>query len=113
MPECVHPNKRNIHEGTSPSTTKPFAIATDASKYASGEVLLQKDSNSEWRPCSYLSQSFGPAEQNYDIYNWELLAIIRALKTWRHYLQGSETEVQVFTDHKNLLYFKEARKLNR
>ena len=42
--------------------TKPFTIATDASKYASGGVLLQKDSNGEWHPCSYLSQSFGPAE---------------------------------------------------
>ena len=96
-----------------PDLTKPFAIATDASKYASGGVLLQKDLNGEWHPCSYLSQSFRPAEWNYDIYNQELLAIIQALKTWRHYLQGSETEFQVFTDHKNLLYFKEAQKLNR
>ena len=77
------------------------------------EGYFYRDSNREWHPCSYLSQSFGPAEQNYDIYDRELLAIIRALKTWRHYLQGSETEVQVFTGHKNLLYFKEARKLNR
>ena len=96
-----------------PNLAKPFTIATDASKYASGGVLLQKDSNGEWHPCSYLSQSFGPTEWNYDIYNRELLAIIHALKTWRHYLQRSETKVQVFTDHKNLLYFKEARKLNR
>ena len=85
-----------------PNLTKPFAIATDASKHASGGVLLKKDMNGEWHPCSYLSQSFGPAEQNYDIYDQELLAIIQALKTWRHYLQGSKTEVQVFTNHKNL-----------
>ena len=91
-----------------PDLTKPFTIATDASKYASGGVLLQKDSNGEWHPCSYPSQSFAPAERNYNIYNRELLAIIQALKTWRHYLQGSETKVLVFTDHKNLLYFKEA-----
>ena len=59
-----------------PNIVKPFAIATDASKYTSGGVLLQQDSNGEWHPCSYLSQSFGPAEQNYDIYDRELLAII-------------------------------------
>ena len=35
-----------------PDLTKPFAIATDASKYVSGGVLLQKDSNGEWHPCS-------------------------------------------------------------
>ena len=52
-----------------PNLTKPFAIATDASKYTSGGVLLQKDSNGEWHPSSYLSQSFGPTEQNYDIYD--------------------------------------------
>ena len=52
-----------------PDLTKPFAIATDASKYASGGVLLQKGSNGEWHPCSYFSQSFGPTEQNYDIYD--------------------------------------------
>ena len=96
-----------------PDLTNPFAIVTDASKYVSGGVLLQKDSNGEWHLCSYLSQSFAPTEQNYDIYDRELLAIIWALKTWRHYLQGSETKVLVFTDHKNLRYFKEARKLNR
>ena len=45
-----------------PDTSKPLAIATDASKYASGGVLLQTDSNGEWHPCSYLSQSFFPAE---------------------------------------------------
>ena len=45
-----------------PDTSKPFAIVTDASKYASGGVLLQADSNGEWHPCSYLSQSFGAAE---------------------------------------------------
>ena len=45
-----------------PDLTKPFTIATDASKYTSGGVLLQKDSNREWHPCSYLSQSFRPAK---------------------------------------------------
>ena len=96
-----------------PDTSKPFAIATDASKYVSGGVLLQADSNGEWHPCSYLSQSFGAAERNYDIYDRELLAIICGLKVWRHYLQGSSSPVQVFTDHKNLTFFKQAQKLNR
>ena len=52
-----------------PDLTKPFAIAMDASKYASGGVLLQKDTNGEWHPCSYLSQSFRLAKQNYNIYD--------------------------------------------
>ena len=91
----------------------PFAISTDASKHASGGVLLQKDINNKWRPCTYLSQTFGPAECNYDIYDRELLAIMRALDTWRHYLLSSPTTVQVFTDHKNLTYFHQPHNLNR
>ena len=52
-----------------PDLSSPFAIATDVSKYASGTILLQTDMNGEWHPCSYLSQSFSPAERNYDIYD--------------------------------------------
>ena len=83
----------------------PFAISTDSSKHALGRVLLQKDINRDWHPCAYLSQTFGPAERNYDIYDHELLVIMKALDTWHHYLLGSPTTVKVFTDHKNLTYF--------
>ena len=63
-----------------PNLNKPFAIANDASKDASGGILLQADTNGEWHPCSYLSQTFSPAKQNYDIYNRELFTVIRGLK---------------------------------
>ena len=52
-----------------PDLSAPFAISTDASKHASSGVLLQKDSNGDWHPCAYLSQTFGPAECNYVIYD--------------------------------------------
>ena len=55
---------------------------TDASKFASGAVLQQQDANGDWHPCSYLSQSFNATERNYEIYDRELLAIIRALTEW-------------------------------
>ena len=41
-----------------PDFSKLFAIATDASRDASGAILLQTDSNGDWHPCSYLSQTF-------------------------------------------------------
>ena len=53
------------------------------------------------------------AERNYEIYDKELLAIIRALEEWRHYLEGSPHDIEIWTDHKNLEYFREAHKLNR
>ena len=95
-----------------PNLSAPFAIDTDASKYASGAILLQTDSNGGWHPCSYLSQSFSPAERNYDIYDHELLAVIHALKSWQHYLHGPPFPVQVFMDHKNLTYFRQPQVLN-
>ena len=96
-----------------PDQTKPFVVESDASKYATGAVLMQKDSNGDLHPCSYISQTFTSAERNYQIYDRELLGIIRALDEWRHYLLGSPHTTTVLTDHKNLQYYRSAQKLNR
>jgi hypothetical protein len=69
-----------------PDPRKPFVIEVDASKYASGVVLQQQDTNGDWYPCAYILKSFNEMERNYNIGNRELLAIIRALIDWRHYL---------------------------
>src|ERR1700761_3855867 len=42
-----------------------------------------------------------------------MLAIIRALEEWRHFLEGAEHQFEIWTDHKNLEYFMTAKKLNR
>jgi hypothetical protein len=96
-----------------PDQTKPFFVESDASKYATGAVLMQKDSNGDLHPCSFISQTFSPAERNYQIYDRELLGIIRAIQEWRHYLLGSTHQTTVFTDHQNLQYYRSAQKLNR
>ena len=96
-----------------PDQTRPFQIETDASKYATGAVLTQLDANGDRHPVSFISKTFSPAERNYEIYDRELLAIIRALEEWRHYIQGSPHTTIVLSDHKNLTYYREAKKLNR
>jgi hypothetical protein len=96
-----------------PDHTKPFQIECDASKYASGAVLTQLDSNGDRHPCAFISKTFSPTERNYEIYDRELFAIIRALEEWRHYIQGSPHTTTILSDHKNLTYYREARKLNR
>ena len=45
-----------------PDTAKPFFVMMDASLTASGEVLMQKDSNGDLHPCAYHSATFSPAE---------------------------------------------------
>ena len=59
-----------------PDQTKPFQIETDTSKYATGAVLTQLDSNGDRHPVSFISKIFSPAERNYEIYDRELLVII-------------------------------------
>jgi hypothetical protein len=58
---------------------KPFIIEADASLFATGAVLLQEDSNREEHPTGFLSNSLNPAKRNYQVYDRELLVIMRAL----------------------------------
>ena len=52
-------------------------------------------------------------ERNYEIHDVEMLAVMRALEEWRHYLEGAKHSFEIWTDHKNLEYFWTAQKLNR
>ena len=52
-------------------------------------------------------------EWNYEIHDKEMLAIVRALEEWRHFVEGVEHRCEIWTDHKNLQYFMMAKKLNR
>ena len=53
-----------------PDQSRPFQIKTDASKYATGAVLTQLDSNGDRHPVSFISKTFSLAERNYEIYDW-------------------------------------------
>lgn len=54
-----------------------------------------------------------PAEQNYDIYDKELLSVVLAFQDWRVYLEGSPHTINVISDHKNLESFLTTKQLNR
>jgi len=95
-----------------PDPDKPFVLATDASKFASGAVLMQRDTNGDWHPCGFYSQSFSGAERAYEIYDKELLGIIRGLEHWKHLLSGNGFQNVILTDHNNLTYFRQPQRLN-
>jgi len=42
-----------------------------------------------------------------------MLAVVRCLEAWRHFLEGITTKFEIWTDHKNLEYFIKVQKLNR
>ena len=75
--------------------------------------MTQLDLNGDRHPCTYISKTISPTERIYKIYDQELLAIIQALEEWRHYIQSSPHTTIVLLDHKNLTYYREARKLNQ
>ena len=62
---------------------------------------------------AYFSSTLSEAERNYDIYNLELLAIVKALQHWRHYLAGSPHKIIIYTDHANLQYWRQPHKISR
>ena len=53
------------------------------------------------------------AEYNYEIYDKELLGIIKAFEVWRPELEGTRDPVKVYTDYKNIEYFITNKLLNR
>jgi len=61
----------------------------------------------------YHSQTFNPAEQNYNIYDQEFLTIIHSLENWRHLLVGSPHPIIVLMDHNNLQYWRHPQRINR
>ena len=95
---------------SNPLSEGKFKVECDASHYATGAVLSQKQVDGKWHPIDFLSQGMSPAERNYEIYDKELLSIVRAFKEWEKWLYRSDTEV--WTDHKNLTYFRSPQDLN-
>jgi len=86
---------------TIPDESKPFVVHTDSSGSATGAVLMQEYPEG-LRPIAFLSKKMRAAETRYAVHEQELLAIMNALKAWRHYLGGRE--FTVLTDHQSLQY---------
>ena len=94
-----------------PKREGKFRMETDTSGHAIGGVLFQEQ-NGKWKPIAFLSRTMQPAEQNYEIYNKELLAIVEALVKWRQYLLDVAEPFEAWMNHENLKYFREPHKLN-
>ena len=77
----------------------------DAFRDGLGCVLMQSE-----RVVTYGPRQLKNHEWNYPTHDLELVAIVFALKIWRHYLYSEQFEV--FLDHKSLKYIFTQRDLN-
>ena len=77
-----------------------------------GAILTKEvEGTQKQKPIAYFSCTFSPAEANYNIYEKEFLAVIKAIKNWRAHLIWTKEPFIIETDHKNLMYWKEPKKL--
>ena len=88
-----------------PNFTRPFEIHTDASDYAYGAVLMQ-----DGHPIAYESKKFSEIESRWPTHEKEMLAVVYALRKWRHYVQDKFTKV--VTDNISLQYFQSQPRLS-
>ena len=89
-----------------PNFDKTFEIECDASGVGIGAVLMQ-----EGKPLAYFSEKLNGATLNYPTYDKEMYSLIRALKTWQHYLWTKEFVIH--SDHESLKFLKGQQKLNK
>ena len=90
----------------------PFIVDTNASAYAIGAVLQQRDEKGKLHPIAFMLKTMDSSQHNWDIYTKELFVVVEALMHWRPYLAGAQHQVVVQTDHQNLLYYKKPHDLN-
>ncbi|RVW99426.1 Retrovirus-related Pol polyprotein from transposon opus [Vitis vinifera] len=84
-----------------PNWQLPFEVMCDASDFAIGAVLGQREDEKPY-VIYYTSKTLNEVQRNYTTTENELLAVVFALDKFRAYLVGSF--IVVFTDHSALRY---------
>ena len=87
-------------------------MKTDVFNFIVAGILSQQNENNNWRSMMFWSRKMIPAEQNYEIYDQELLIIVAAFKQWRHYLKNSFYSIEVLSDYIDLKKLMTKKELN-
>jgi len=78
-----------------PDIDREMRVDVDTLDYTTGGVLSTKCEDGKWRPVVFMSKLLNAIEQNYEIHDKEMLAVIRCLEAWRHYLEGAKLEFEI------------------
>ena len=90
--------------------SKKCYLFTDASGVGVGAVLKQMQSDGELHTVAYFSKTLLPYQRNYTATELELLALVKAVDYWHHYLY--DKRFQVITDHQALRYLETFKNKN-
>ena len=93
------------------SLTAETKVVVDASPWAIGAVLLQKQADDSYRPIAYGSRSLTDVEQKYGHIEKEALAIVYGCEHFHMYLYGRRFELE--TDHRPLEHIYKAKPQNK
>ena len=70
-------------------------MGVNVSDYATGDVLSIEYKDRKQRPVAFLSKSLNETVKNYEIYNKEMLAVIRWLENWKNLLKGTKFQFKI------------------
>ena len=90
-----------------PNFDKPFEMKTDASNYAIGGVLYQKDGEGHEHPIWYASRVLSKEEMRYSTTEREMLGVYHWIRYWKAYLWGQR--FVIYTDHSPLTGIRTSR----
>jgi len=103
--DCLKQSICQITANNLPNHKEKFTVAVDASDFAVGSVIYQKNG-----PIAFHSRKLSTAEQKYSTLDKEFLAIVDAVKKFHCYLYGVKFEL--LTDHKPLITFLQRKMLS-
>ena len=78
-----------------PDLDKEMRVEADASDFVMGRVLSMKGEDEKWKLVAYISKLLNEAKRNYEVHDKEMLAIIRCLEAWRHFLKGAKDRFEI------------------
>ncbi|MGL5708693.1 MAG: reverse transcriptase domain-containing protein [Aeromonas sp.] len=105
--------KKHVLNGThrsQPNFNQQFILTTDASNEAIGAILAQEDENRKRNMIYAFSRKLDQTQSKYSTTDKELLALVKGIEHFRHFLLGREFIVE--TDHKALQYLWTNKNLN-
>lgn len=91
-----------------PDPSYPFVFEVDTFDVGVGAVLSQRSAG-KFHPSAFFSHRLSPTESRYDVGDCELLAVKMTLEEWRYWLEGAQHLFLVWTDHRNLEYWQQAK----